>query len=431
MRLFPSILALGFLWRLYISWRTPIPSEDGVNYLWMAERFAEGEFALGLSDVFQPLLSLLTALPIAAGLDPFWSAQLVLCIGGTLAILPLARATEILVPGGGPCAGCLLAFAPLPTRFCGEVYTEPLFLLFGGMAVWLGLSRRWWHLGLWSGLAFWVRPEALILPIAFALVERAAWKAILPCAALVIALAVWRGALGHGFEPVAKFDLILERSVVGDQVSAMSPMPFLQHLLQIPWLCVEAFGPVALLAVWGLRRRLQGALPLYWAFGLAVIVICAFLPRRRFLVNWLVVVTPIAVSGYHLLPRASRAPLLWAIVVFGLVLSLRTTDPDRIGERRVGEHLASILQPGEEVTGDMTRVIYYAGQRPLVPRRFSVEEVAASALGTTIRYVVLGERRDTTTRVVEQLAADFELMDLPVEIAASAGDRGILVLRRK
>ena len=79
----------------------------------------------------------------------------------------------------------------------------------------------------------------------------------------------------------------------------------------------------------------------------------------------------------------------------------------------------------------MTRVIYYAGQRPLVPRRFSVEEGAASALGTTIRYVVLGERRETTTRVVEQLAADFELMDLPVEIAASAADRGILVLRRK
>ena len=80
---------------------------------------------------------------------------------------------------------------------------------------------------------------------------------------------------------------------------------------------------------------------------------------------------------------------------------------------------------------DMTRVIYYAGQRPLVPRRFSAEEVAASALEITIRYVVLGEQRDTTARVVEQLAADFEFMGLPPEIAASAEDRGILVLRRK
>ena len=111
MRLFSSILALGFLWRLYISWRTPIPSEDGVNYLWMAERFAEAEFALGLSEVFPPLLSLLTALPIAAGLDPFLSAQLVLCLGGTLAILPLARATELLVPGGGALGDGALALA--------------------------------------------------------------------------------------------------------------------------------------------------------------------------------------------------------------------------------------------------------------------------------------------------------------------------------
>jgi hypothetical protein len=299
------------------------------------------------------------------------------------------------------------------------------------MAVWAGLSRRWWHLGFWSGLAFWVRPEALILPIAFALVERAAWKAILPCAALVITLALWRVALGHEFEPVAKLDLILERSIFGDSVSAMSSIPFLQHLLQIPWLCVEAFGPVALLAVWGLRRRLHGASALYWAFGLAVVLICAFLPRRRFLVSWLVVVTPIAVSGYHLLPRASRAPLLGAIIVFGLILSLRSTDADRIGERRVGEHLASLLRPGEEVTGDMTRIMYYAGQRPLVPRRFSAEEVAASALEIRVRYVVLGERRETTALVVEQLAADFEFMGLPPEIAALAEDRGILVLRRK
>ena len=45
--------------------------------------------------------------------------------------------------------------------------------------------------------------------------------------------------------------------------------------------------------------------------------------------------------------------------------------------------------------------------------------------------MVLGERRETTARVVEQLATDFEFMGLPPEIAALAEDRGILVLRRK
>ena len=76
-------------------------------------------------------------------------------------------------------------------------------------------------------------------------------------------------------------------------------------------------------------------------------------------------------------------------------------------------------------------VVGHAGQRPLVPRRFSAEEIAASALEIRVRYVVLGERRETTARVVEQLTADFEFMELPPEIAASAEDRGILVLRRK
>ena len=180
MRRLYSILVAGFVWRLYVAWLTPLPSEDGVNYLWMAERFAEGEFTQGLSEVFPPLLSLLAAVPIALGLDPLPAAQLVLCVGGSLAILALARATEVLVPRGGLCAGCLLAFAPLPVRFCGEVYTEPLFMLFGALAVWSGLVQRWWCLGLWSGIAFWLRPEALILPLAFLVSDhRRAWRGLL------------------------------------------------------------------------------------------------------------------------------------------------------------------------------------------------------------------------------------------------------------
>lgn len=429
MRLLYPMLGLGFLWRLYIAWRTPIPSEDGVNYLWMAERFAEGEFTQGLSEVFPPLLSLLAALPIALGLDPFRSAQLVLCLGGTLAILPLARATEVLVPGGGPCAGCLLAFAHLPVRFCGEVYTEPLFLLVVGMSVWAGLERRWIALGLWAGLGFWLRPEALVVPLAFAGADpRHAWKALVPASVPVLALTLWRSALGLGFEPVAKLDLFLER-VASD---GASPIAFLEHLGRIPWLSVEAYGPIALLALWGVfRNRQPGMKPLYWAFLLAVVIICAFLPPRRVLVSWLVVVTPIAVAGFHALPRSGRVPVLWAIVAFGVVLGLRTTHPNRIAERQVGEYLAANLLPGEEVTGGMTRVVYYSGRRPLTPRRFSAEEIVAAASDPTVRYVVLGSRRETTPSVRERLEAVFKAVQLPGEIEPLARDRGILVLERR
>ena len=430
MRFLYPMLGLGFIWRLYIAGRTPIPSEDGVNYLWMAERFAEGEFTQGLSEVFPPLLSLLAALPIAVGLDPFRSAQLVLCLAGTLAILPLARATEVLVPGGGPCAGCLLAFAHLPVRFCGEVYTEPLFLAVAGMSVWAGVRQRWISLGLWAGLGFWLRPEALVVPLAFAVsYPRRAWRALLPGLVPVLALTLWRAALGLGFAPVAKLDLILERSVASD---GTSPIAFGEHLVQIPWLSLEAYGPMALLALWGtIRNRRPGMKPLYWAFLLAVVIICIFLPRRRFLVSWLVVITPIAAAGFHALPRGGRMPLLWAIVAFGVVLGLRTTDPNRIAERQVGEFLAANLLPGEQVTGDMTRVVYYSGRRPLVPRRFSAEEIAAAARDSAVRYVVLGERRETTPSVRERLAADFAPVQFPGEIEPAAADRGILVLERK
>lgn len=428
-RLYP-ILALGFIWRICISWLTPIPSEDGVNYLWMAERLAEGEASLALSEVFPPLLSLLTAVPVALGLDPFRAAQLILSLGGTLAVLPLARATEVVVPCGGVCAGCVLAFSPLPIRFAAEVYTEPLFLLLGGLAINSGLRQCWWALGLWSGMAFWVRPEALILPLAFVVTHpRRAWRALLPAALLVMTLSLWRAALGLGFSLVAKLDLILERSVASEGSHLTS---FFEHLIQIPWLSVEAYGLVVPLALWGLlRNRSRGMVPLYWAFLFAVIVICGFLPRRRFLVSWLIAVTPIAVAGLYALPRGARTPVIWAIVALGVTLSLRTTDPNRLAERRVGEYLAAHLPPGESVSGDMTRVIYYSGRRPLTPRRFTPEEIIEAALEPDVRYVVLGARRESTPAVTTGLETEFAPFPLPTGLDTSAADRGILVLRRR
>ena len=48
------IVAAGFALRLLVSVLTPVPREDGANYLWMAERFASGEAGLALSEVFSP-----------------------------------------------------------------------------------------------------------------------------------------------------------------------------------------------------------------------------------------------------------------------------------------------------------------------------------------------------------------------------------------
>ncbi|MHC5071182.1 MAG: hypothetical protein ACYTGO_11930, partial [Planctomycetota bacterium] len=53
-----TLVALGFLWRVLIAALTVVPSEDGANYLWMAERFAAGDATGALSEVFPPLMPL-------------------------------------------------------------------------------------------------------------------------------------------------------------------------------------------------------------------------------------------------------------------------------------------------------------------------------------------------------------------------------------
>jgi hypothetical protein len=168
-----------------------------------------------------------------------------------------------------------------------------------------------------------------------------------------------------------------------------------------------------------------------WILLLGVVVICAFLPRRRFLVSWSFAVIPVAAMGLCALPRGARAPALWAVVAFGLALSLRTTEPNRIAEREVGKYLAARLSPGQQVSGDMTRVIYYAGRRPLTPRRSSIEELVQAALDPGVRYVVLGSRRASTPAVRQRIGAEYAPLSLPSDLEALADDRGILVLQRR
>ena len=46
------------------------------------------------------------------------------------------------------------------------IYTEPLFLLVASYAFLFGLRKRFVACGALAGLAFWIRPEAAVLPVA-------------------------------------------------------------------------------------------------------------------------------------------------------------------------------------------------------------------------------------------------------------------------
>jgi len=423
-----KLVVLGFLWRLVIAVLTVVPSEDGANYLWMAEHFADGNATDALGEVFPPLMPLLMAPLIWLGADPFRGGQVLLALAGALAVIPIVRASEAMLQGSGRCAGCMAVVAHLPVRFAAEIYTEPLFILAGAFALWAAALGRWYLLGLLAGVAFWVRPEAALLPIGFLLFRpRLAWRALLPFVALALLLAAWRATLGFGFNLSPKLAFNWERTVFANDTTA-----FFLHLLKLPWLWIEAFSLVGLLAIWGaLRRREPCVRPLLWTWLLVVLLIAAFLPRRRFLVGWMFAVIPIAAMGFATLPRRWHDILLAIIVLLGLVLSLRVTDPNRVAERDLGQHLENVMSedPADDVvTGDMTRVLYFAGQRPLPPRHFTADQLVNMATSPRrARFVVLATEKPTAL-LVEQRLTGFTRAQLPSRLAQQCVDRGILVL---
>ena len=168
------IALAGLLLRLVVGFATPIPAEDGVNYLWMAERFAALDPRAALSEVFPPLHPLLTAPWIALGLEPFRAGQLVAALAGVAILLPMRLVLGKVAPSASRVILWLVALAPLPVRFGAECYSEPVYLLVATCALAAALADRWLLAGLCAGIAFWARPEAVVIPIACTLARRPA-----------------------------------------------------------------------------------------------------------------------------------------------------------------------------------------------------------------------------------------------------------------
>lgn len=426
-------LASASAWRGFVSWKTPIPSEDGVNYLWMAEQFAAGRFRLAMSEVFPPLPALAVAPLAALGMDPFRAGQLVSGLAGVLAAaVAYVAARRVSREGSATMAAVLLAFSPLLVRFGAECYSEPLFVLCAALAVDAGLAGRHARSGMFSGLAFWVRPEGLLVAAGFLLAEpRRALRSLPPLAAAVAALSGWRGLCGQGFFPIAKAPLIAERAVTAAPSLVEALEQFANNAVRLPWLWVEAFGLLGLAALFGFVRLPRGPVrrALAGMVSLDVAVIAAFLARRRFLLSQAAAVTVAAARG---LGRLERRSLRVGAMVLGLasslVLGARVMAPDRAAERAVGRYLGARLAPDETLATDMTRVRWFAGRRPLPPRRFSVAEIVAMARAPGVRFVVLGSKRPGTKSVCAALEDRFAEMQLPEPLQAAARARGIVVL---
>ena len=429
-RALPWIVLGALLWRALLAWRTPVPAEDGVTYLWMAQQFAGGRAADALSEPFSPLWPLLLALPIRLGVEPVFAAQVLGSLCGALAVWPVAAIAERLRPGAGVPAAALAATSRLFALTAVEGYTEPLFALAVACGVLAGLRERWWTLGLCGALAFLVRPEGMLLPLPFVLLR--GWRALPPVAAVVLLFGLWRAACGLGFDPVPKVAFHGLRDDLGDERGSV-----LHNLLALPTAYMEAFAAAGLFAAMSpLPPRRPGLGRLAALLGIALLPMLTFVVRRRFLVGWTGVVTPLAGAGIAALPRATvrvRAVATALACALDLVLGWHgTIDSNRIGERLVGEHLASRLAPGETIAGDLTRVLWFAGQRPLPARHFDAAWFVARARADGVRFVVVGSnRRDSFAAIQQGIADRFAPCALPPALRAAAEDRGLAVFERR
>lgn len=429
-----GLCAFGFAVRVAVALLTPVPAEDAANYLWMAERFAALDAASALSEVFPPGLPLLVAPVVALGVDPFRGGQLVLAIVAAFGLWPCVRIAEHAEPRTARATGWLLALVPLAVRFVGQVYTEPVFVTLAAWALLFALRGRHWFSGVAAAAAFWMRPEALALPAANLVIGRARGAvALVPLALGVLGLAAWRSSAGQAFELLPKLAFNAARGDSGIGLDGIAWRTIGANLLAFPGAWLEAFWGAGLLAIAGAwaSRRSRDARAFALVLAIAALAIVLFLVRRRFLVAWLPVLAlfvPVALAG---LRDRTRYVAQLVVVLTSIFGCLRIEPHDRQSERVLGEWLRSMLKDGESVAGDMTRVIWFSGGRPLSPRHFSPDELIEAARRPGVRFVVLGARRPGRIAIAESLAPEFTPTGMPSRERREAERRGMIVLERR
>lgn len=429
------VVAAASTWRWLLALRTPVPSEDGVSYLWMAQHFAALDLVGGLGEVFPPGFPLLLAPWLTLGGEPFATAQAfgIACAAATvLPLVAIARrslATDRAAANGAALGiAWLWASGSLLARNAVEVFSEPPFLLLMALGTLAGLRGRWWLLGSCAAIAFWMRPEGLLLPVAFVLSHRrpALWS-LLPATAGVLALALARWLAGHGFDPLP----LLAFHELRDDLPGRGHV--LGNLVQVPAAWFEAFGIGGLLlfgALW--QRRERAAQALGWQCLLQIGAVCTFVVRRRFLLSAAVPVHALAAPALAALQPRWRTALVAALVFAGAIGGHRgTIEPDRIAERDLGRWLGAQLAPAQDLVSDLARVVWYARRRPPPPRRFAADQLLQQAAAPDVRFVVVGSKRDGFDDLRAGLAADFAPLSLPDGLARLAAERGIAVFARR
>lgn len=413
-----ALLAVSaFAIRLGLALRTAVPSNDGATYLWAVETFARGNFSDGFSTVFHAGAALVIAPFVVLGASPMFGAALaaslaamgtVLCLDAILRKLDVeARARSLAI--------ALYVVGFHFVRLPADVYSESFSILFVALCVLESLRGRYAKGAMFAGLAFWVRPEALLAAaIPLVLVRReprerfvgVQVRSLIALAAVAGSYVVLRATFVDGALVPPKLEFMLPLGPLGplfsgDVVEAISRLG--HNLSRLPRAAISGLDYVVFfLALLGVPALIRTHPRVAWAFVvfgcLHIAVLLAFEVKPRFFLSLAPVVYPAvaqACAGNRGAARVAQVIAILALAAAILRVTKDFVEPPRADKRielEVGRALRAEAIPEEQFASTLPRVAWAAGHRPLPPWPWTVEDLIARVLEPargTIRVVVL------------------------------------------
>ena len=438
--------------RLFVSFRTLLPSVDGVIYLHMASSFARGHWKEALARVFHPLYPLSFSPLLWLGMEPFDAARLVSSLFGALFTLVVFVTLKRMGFSKWVCVfGAAMTVTPVfPVKYVGDGYSEPLFMFLAGISLCYATRaagngtrdnrKSVFISGLFSGLAFATRPEggALVLGLVFFMPTKAVFLAAAAIPALPYFLS--RVLLSSSSLPSPLISFMLYFGPFGEPSLLSGAIRFLLHLSRIFILGFETFEPLKWILVLvgtfvlAVRRKRTGP-GVYRIFlavlGLACVGMACFEVKRRYLADWAII---FAVLSAYPLEMALRKPgvLRFSIIAAFLVtagIDIVRLYPirreDKVPEKVVGSWIKGKLEESMELLTDFPRIAYYAGKPPPPPRVPTAKEFEERCRAENVVLVILGRGRKLINEF--KPPRPWKVLHPPGEIGKAASRRGIVI----